>query len=177
LNAVLIRPLGPDDAAAYQALRLEGLREAPEAFGSTYDEDRTLTLEEIAQRLTASRGPVARAVVGAFDGDHLVGITGCVQQGKRKERHKAIVWGMYVRPEHRGRGLGRHLLEAIILETRSWPEVERLTLTVVERAGAARRLYHSMGFETFGRESDGLRHDGIRDTVEYLSLSLHAADG
>ncbi len=176
MRAVHIRQLGPGDAAAYQALRLHGLRESPEAFGSTYEEDRALALDEVAQRLTATGGVAARVVFGAFDGDDLVGVAGCARQGKTKARHKAIVWGMYVRPEQRGRGVGRRLLEAIILEARTWPEVECLTLTVVERAAAARKLYRSMGFEVFGREPDGLRQDGARDTVEYLSRSLRTLD-
>jgi GNAT superfamily N-acetyltransferase len=99
-----------------------------------------------------------------------------MQHAKVKARHTAIVWGMYVWPEQRGRGLGRRLLEAIIDEARIWPDVERLTLTVVERAGAACQLYRAMGFETYGREPDGLRQDGVRDTVEYLALSLRRDD-
>jgi ribosomal protein S18 acetylase RimI-like enzyme len=176
VRAVHIRPLGPHDAGAYQALRLDGLRESPEAFGSTYDEDQALSLDQIAERLTPTRQPVARVVFGAFDGDVLIGVGGCAQQGKTKVRHKAIIWGMYVRPEQRGRGVARRLLDAIIVEARGWPEVECLTLTVVERATAARQLYRSAGFERFGREPDGLRQDGTRDTVEYLSRSLRAED-
>jgi GNAT superfamily N-acetyltransferase len=173
---VHIRQLGPSDAAAFQGLRLRGLRECPEAFGSTYDEDQAVPLETVAERLTGARTPVGRAVFGAFDGKDLVGVTGCMQQAKTKARHTAIVWGMYVSPEQRGRGLGRRLLEAIIIEAGNWPAVERLTLTVVERAVAARHLYRAMGFDPFGREPDGLRQDGIRDTVEHLTFTLRRAD-
>jgi GNAT superfamily N-acetyltransferase len=172
MAAVQIRQLGPGDAAAFQALRLRALRESPEAFGSSYAEDQALSLEAVAERLTAARAPARRAVFGAFNGEDLVGVTGCMQHAKVKARHTAIVWGMYVSPEQRGRGLGRRLLEAIIDEARTWPDVDRLTLTVVERAGRARQLYRVMGFETYGREPDGLRQDGVRDTVEYLALSL-----
>jgi hypothetical protein len=35
---MLIRPLGPDDAAAFRALRVRALREHPEAFGRTPEE-------------------------------------------------------------------------------------------------------------------------------------------
>lgn len=169
---VHIRQLVPGDAEAFQALRLHGLRESPEAFGSTYAEEESLALDVIAERLTPARRPEGRATFGAFVNEALVGITGCMQQTKAKARHKAMVWGMYVLPEHRGRGLARRLLEAIILEARSWEHVESLTVTVVERALAARQLYRAIGFKEFGREPDGLRQDGVRDTVEYLALSL-----
>jgi GNAT superfamily N-acetyltransferase len=91
-------------------------------------------------------------VVGAFLGDALVGVAGCMQEPKRKSRHKAVVWGTYVAPTVRRRGVGRRLLEHLILEARAWPSVERLTLAVVEWAVAARRLYVAIGFETFGLE-------------------------
>ncbi len=175
-GAVHIRQLGPGDAPVFQALRLYGLRECPEAFGSTYAEAQALPLETIAERLTPARTPVGRAVFGAFDGDGLVGVTGCLQQATVKARHTAIVWGMYVLPEQRGHGLGKRLLEAIIVEARTWPDVERLTLTVVERAVAAGQLYRAMGFTTFGREPDGLRQGDVRDTVEHLALSLRRDD-
>ena len=79
---------------------------------------------------------------------------------------------MSVAPELRGRGAGRALLERLAGEARRWGDVERLTLTVVERARAARRLYAAAGFEEYGREPDGLRQDGVPDTVLYLALEL-----
>src|SRR5688500_8176991 len=114
MTGLHIRRLGPADAAAFHALRLHGLQECPDAFGSTYAEDLAMPMDTIAERLTAARAPVGRAVFGAFDGDRLIGVSGCVQQAKAKERHKAIVWGTYVVPEQRGQGVGRQLLEAII---------------------------------------------------------------
>ncbi|HEX6535859.1 MAG TPA: GNAT family N-acetyltransferase [Gemmatimonadaceae bacterium] len=170
--SVSIRQLGPEDAAVFQAIRLQGLRECPQAFGSTYAEDLVLSLDTIAQRLTPSRSPVGRVVFGAFAGEALVGFAGCMQEGKVKSRHKAIVWGTYVAPAHRGEGAARRLLEHIIAEAGSWPDVERLILTVIERAEAARRLYRAVGFEVFAREPDALRQDGISDAVEYMALSL-----
>ena len=167
-----IRPLGPADAAEYQALRLRGLLESPEAFGSTYEEDVALPPEEVARRLDPAGGPAARVVLGAFSGGALVGMATCIQDHKLKSRHKATVLGMYVAAEARGRGVGRALLEHLIAEARAWPGVERLTLTVVERATAARALYHAAGFRRFGLEPDGLRDGGVRDAVEHLALDL-----
>ncbi len=99
-------------------------------------------------------------------------MVGCVQESKLKTSHKAFLWGTYVAPEARGHGVGRLLLERIIAEAKTWPGVERLTLTVVERATTARRLYRALGFRAFGLEPDGLRERGVRYTVEHLALEL-----
>ena len=171
-----VRPLGPQDATAFQAFRLRALREAPEAFGSTYDEEVDLPLEAVAGLLAPADGP-PQVVLGAFAddvsaGDALVGIVVCHREHRTKARHKATVGGMFVAPDARGRGIGRALLERVIEEARGWPGVEKLTLTVVERATAARALYRAAGFRPYGLEPDSLRQDGARDTVEYLALDL-----
>lgn len=174
-----VRPLGPSDAAVFQQCRLRALRDAPEAFGSTYEEEADLATETVAG-LLAPPGDSAQVVLGAFledasGGGALVGIIVCHREHRLKARHKATVGGMYVAPEARGRGIGRALLERAVEEARGWPGVEKLTLTVVERAAAARALYRAAGFTPYGLEPDSLRQDGVRDTVEYLALDLEVA--
>ena len=171
-----VRPLGAPDAATFQAFRLRALREAPEAFGSTYDEEAGLPLETVAGLLAPADGP-PQVVLGAFSGgipdrEGLVGMVVCHRERRAKARHTASIGGMFVAPEARGLGVGRALLERVIAEARGWEGVEKLTLTVVERATAARALYHAVGFRPYGREPDSLRQDGVRDTVEYLALDL-----
>ena len=166
-----IRALTAADAAEFHALRLRGLQESPEAFGSTYEEDVALSLDVVAQRIAASRAP-RKIVLGAIRDGALVGVIGCFQEPKIKLRHTATIWGMYVAPEARGGGVARRLLDDVIAEVRTWPDVVRITLSVVDRAAAARELYPSAGFQSFGREPDAFRQNGVRDTVEHLVLRL-----
>jgi ribosomal protein S18 acetylase RimI-like enzyme len=169
---VNIRILRRSDAAVFQAHRLGALQESPEAFGSTYEEDLPLSLDVVADRIEESTVAPRRVVFGAFEGDTLLGFVGCMQEHKVKARHKAFIWGTYVHPDARGNGVGTALLSQLIAYTSGWEYVQRLTLTVVDSARAARALYYSAGFESFGREPDGLRQDGRSETVEYLALRL-----
>jgi ribosomal protein S18 acetylase RimI-like enzyme len=177
MTPVLIRALGRGDAAAFWAHRLAALRESPEAFGSTYEEDVTLPARVVADRVEESVIAPRKVVLGAFDRDRLVGFVGCVQEPKAKARHRAFVWGTYVEPAFRGQGVGRALLDELLTRVKQWDGVARLTLSVVERAGPARRLYRAAGFECFGREPDGMRQDGARDVVEHLTLELGKTGG
>jgi RimJ/RimL family protein N-acetyltransferase len=167
----VIRPLDAADAAAFQALRLRGLRESPEAFGSTYEEEAGIPLDEIAARL--ARGAEGEDVVfGALDDGVLVGVAGLRRDRHRKARHRAHVWGMYVAPEARGRGLGRALLESLIAHARTLPGVERLTLSVVPDNQAARSLYLHLGFVSYGLEPRAYRLDGEYWDSEHMALVL-----
>jgi len=167
-----IRAVSPNEAEDFRALRLRGLEESPEAFGTAYEEYVTQPIEDIAARLIPTTAPYGSVVIGAYLDGTLVGVAGCVQQSRVKTRHAATIWGMYVAPEARGHGVGRQLLERAIAEAQTWPGVERVTITVVERATAARALYIGAGFQPFGREVDALRQNGVSDTMEYLALRL-----
>ena len=175
-SGVEIRPLVREDAAEYQALRLRGLREAPEAFGSTYAEEVDRTIAFIADLLVPSGRGAPGVTLGAFirsgDASMLVGVVACVQQARPKMRHKASIFGMYVAPEARGRGIGRALIDRAIAEARRWPGVDRVVLDVVERATAARALYRAAGFQAFALEPDAFRQDGVSDAVEHMALDL-----
>jgi RimJ/RimL family protein N-acetyltransferase len=168
---MIIRILTADDAAAYQALRLRGLRESPAAFGSTYESEADTPLEQIAARLARGAGR-ENVMFGAFDedGGELVGLAGLGRQTGRKTRHRAGVWGMYVAPEARGRGVGRELMEALIAHARTLDGVERLTLGVEAGNEAARALYHSLGFVTYGTEPQAYKLDGEYWDSELMSL-------
>jgi ribosomal protein S18 acetylase RimI-like enzyme len=101
-------------------------------------------------------------------------MVGCFRHEGTKRRHKALVWGMYVAPEARGRGIGRALLAGVIAQARAWPGVEQLQLGVMTENAAARALYRSVGFEVFGVERRSLRV-GTRDLdEEHMVLDLGA---
>ena len=68
-----IQPLRPTDAQAYQSLRLRALKDHPEAFGAAYEDEATLALEKVAERLTATP---ERFMLGAWQGETLVGMAG-----------------------------------------------------------------------------------------------------
>jgi RimJ/RimL family protein N-acetyltransferase len=147
-----IRRLTPADAALYRSIRLAGLKQNPEAFGSTFAAEFTKPLAWFFERLKSSE------VFGAFRGTAIVGVAGFATREGEKEAHKGLLWGMYVRPEARGSGVARRLVEAIIAFAR--PRVEVIQLSVVVGNDQARRLYARLGFVEYGIEKNSLKHDG-----------------
>ena len=149
---VEVRQLGPKDVDEYVALRRESLQDSPLAFAASPETDRGASPDFIREDLTNPRS----AIFGAFDPD-LFGVAGIVAS-KGKSSHTAHIWGMYVKPVHRGAGAGRALLEALTHFAAELEAVDQIQLSVAESASAAHGLYLSAGFETWGTEPDGLRH-------------------
>lgn len=149
---IFIRLLTPADAALYRSIRLAGLKQNPEAFGSTFEREFTKPLAWFFDRLKSSQ------VFGAFRGSEILGVAGFAIRDNEKEEHKGLLWGMYIRPEARGTGVAQRLVEAVIDFARS--RVELIQLSVVMGNEPARRLYARLGFVEYGIERNSLKHAG-----------------
>jgi len=142
------RRLAPADAFAFQALRLEAFRTHDREFHSTEADEAAVSLAEHEARLARD------FVAGVFDADQLMGAAGLTRFSRAKLRHKAELWGMYVRPAFRSRGAADALLGALLGHAQGL--VERVTLVVTSDNLPAVRLYTRWGFEPYGREPRSL---------------------
>ncbi|MDX2105559.1 MAG: GNAT family N-acetyltransferase [Candidatus Melainabacteria bacterium] len=164
----LIRELNESDVESFWKLRLRALKEEPESFGASYEESVDMSIEGAANRLQKSDDAF---VLGAFNPD-LVGMLGLYRRQGLKLRHKGIIWGMYVAPERRGKGLGKALLSAAIERASAIPDLEHLMLSVVTTKEAARKLYLSLGFQIYGVENKALKLGEQLFDEELMSLTL-----
>lgn len=158
MPAVTIRALRVADLAGYRALRQRGLTEHPEAFTSSADEERE-AWAKLRKRLAPDPSAPHDIVLGAFDGDALVGIVGLTVDPRAKVRHRGHVFGMYVPRECAGRGVGAGLLRALLEHARG-AGLDALVLTVTDGDRGARRFYESAGFTVFGCEPGAVRVAG-----------------
>jgi RimJ/RimL family protein N-acetyltransferase len=168
-----VRLLTEADAAAYRQIRLRGLREDPAAFGSSYEEEVERPLEFTAEWLRAKQlGPDSFAL-GAFDErEELLGVLSFTRVPRLKEQHKAMIHGVYVIAEARGRGLGRSLVAETLARARQSPGLTQVQLSVVTCQTAARALYAAFGFVPYGLERQALTLDGEFLDEEHLVLFL-----
>ena len=94
-----LRKLGLADAPEFRAIRLAALRDHPVDFGSEFAIEAALPLAHFVVQLADNH------VTGAFLDGQLVGIIALEFRSRAKERHRAFLWGVYVRPQARGRGV------------------------------------------------------------------------
>lgn len=106
-------PVPPTDADVdeYRTLCLQALSTNPECFGSTYARESTYTRETWRDRLNSplKRTLIARAPSGDSVGLVTIVAPGGVPQGMLPACGTKMfpVFGMWVSPAHRGKGVGR----------------------------------------------------------------------
>jgi RimJ/RimL family protein N-acetyltransferase len=169
-QSIRLRRLEPHDAASYRELRLEGLKSHPEAFGSSWQDETSKSASWWAERLQATM-----VFGGWIAHSPLLGVAGLHRREGAKHRHKAVLWGMYIRPTARGSGLAAALVQEVIAHAR--PLVEEINLTVVASNVAARRLYSAAGFKEYGLERRALKLGDEYYDEMLMALPLREPEG
>lgn len=152
-----IRPMQKSEAEAYRSLRLQALKTNPEAFGSSYEESIELPLEAFAQRIPEPDSEDLIMVVVAEN--HLLGMIGFLREKHLKQRHAGFIWGVYLAPEARGKGLGHKMMEQIMTHARKLEGLRKIELAVITTNPPALKLYQAFGFEIWGTQPEALKVD------------------
>ncbi|WP_066172390.1 GNAT family N-acetyltransferase [Bacillus marinisedimentorum] len=164
-----IRRLAPNDAEQYWVLRLEALQNNPEAFVATYDEAaaRQNAVDQTAERL----GAVENDTYGAFIEQELAGVVTLHGERPGKMEHKGHIFAMYVSPAARRKGAGKALISKAINRAKE-RGLEQLHLAVIRENKAAKRLYESAGFKTYGVEKHAMKSGNKYWDEELMCLFL-----
>lgn len=156
-----IRVLQFDDWEKWKILRKESITLCPTAFASSIEEELNLSDRQFQDWITRN------VIFGAFAEDRLIGTAGFFQMELAKERHRGILFSVYVTPAHRKQGIAHQLVQHVIDEAKK--RVIQLHLKVVSANASAVHLYQRHGFEVYGTELRSLKHQD-RFYNEYLMV-------
>ncbi|MGH3219085.1 MAG: GNAT family N-acetyltransferase [Streptosporangiaceae bacterium] len=143
------------DLQALRGIRLEALKTAPYAFGSTYEREAAFGEPDWLRRI-ARGGNFLAYLPGGGEPAGLIG-------GYPETADVVELVSMYVRPEARGRGVGEALVAAVF----GWAQdrgAKTVHLWVTESNHHARALYQRCGFEPTG-ERQPLPSDPDMDEI------------
>ena len=164
-----IRELQPTDAEDYLLLRLEALTKNPDAFASSYEEEK----DQLAEQYKSSFAtPTNAFTFGAFEDTELIGVVTLVKEELIKLKHRANIVAMYTKPEKRGNGVGKALVSKVIEKAEKLEGIEQIYLTVVTTNAPAKNLYSSCGFEVFGKEKRALKFDNTYYDEDHMVFYL-----
>lgn len=155
----IIRRLDAGDTGLYREIRLEALKNSPESFGDSFEDQMDAPDKVFQERLKKN------IVFGAFVGDELVGTAGLFLEGSRKAKHRARMWGIYVKKEFRGKGIADDLIASVVNYARSCSEQLHLEVTTIN--SSALKLYERHGFVAYGKDPRALKI-GTEYYDEYL---------
>ncbi|MGR3778322.1 GNAT family N-acetyltransferase [Bacillus paramycoides] len=162
-----IRLLQATDAESYWNLRLESLKENPEAFATTYEE--SIQGDNPIQQVANNLETAGNFTFGAFKNDKLIGIVTVLQEKRLKLQHRGVLVAMYVTPSQRDSGTGKALLKETLKKAKEL-NLEQIILTVLTDNKPAKALYESMGFQTFGIEKKALKYKEQYFDEEFMVL-------
>lgn len=161
-SPIHLRAIHIEDVEAYRQLRLEGLKLYPKAFSSDYADQAARPLDFWIQRVSSASNSPDQIIYLAETPEGLVGMAGLVRGESPKERHNALLVGIYVKADYQGQGLAEKLITACL----DWGQsqgIQIVKLGVGAYNTGAIRLYQRLGFVQFGNEPKALWVDG-----EYL---------
>ncbi len=148
------RELNSKDAKECYDLRLEALLNSPDAFITTYEQEkqRPDPIKTFEDRLDSNESHT----FGIFEDHNLKGVVTLVQETHPKFAHKASIVAMYVTPAYRRSGAGEKLMQEAINFARAI-NIEILQLSVVSENKPAKYLYEKMGFNGFAFEKHAIK--------------------
>lgn len=156
-----IRILTQADWEIWKQIRLEALKNEPESFGSSYEEELVWLDQAFQAELKNSN------IFGVVVDGTLVSCVGFFTLKSNKTAHRGVVWGMYTKPEYRNQGIASTLFKELIQHTRS--RVIQLHLTCVTSNLSAIAFYEKQGFKIYGTEPRALKI-GDRFFDEHLMI-------
>jgi ribosomal protein S18 acetylase RimI-like enzyme len=179
MTEVTVRALGGDDWPIYRRLRLAALQDAPDAFVSSYEEEKDydeafwrLRMARSARLVATGDGPAAEGSEDGGAGETL----GIVSVGQASEPDIAELFGLWVAPEQRGAGVAMELVEAAARQARDDGR-RAIKLWVATDNGRAVAFFSSVGF----RPADERRpvptaQGSADDDAEELAMLLPVGD-
>ena len=136
-----------------------------EEFGITFDID--AMLDEGMAELDKFAPPEGRLLL-LWDGEEAAGCA-CL---RKIGGDTAEIKRMYVRPAHRGKGVGRALLKAVILEGRS-AGYTRIRLDTAGFMKEAQALYRAFGFQPIEPYPESEIPPDFWPHWQFIELQLH----
>src|SRR5262245_32742865 len=143
--AVSIRPAHRGEWERVRDLRLRSLQDAPEAFGSTLEEERAYGEPEWIGWIEGWEGATNILYV-AEAGETWVGMAGGSRTRGEPDGH---LYGMWIDPAWRTRGVGSLLVHEVLRWAGSWGS-RWVILGVTETNEGAARFYERLGFTDTG---------------------------
>jgi len=161
------RRLREPDWALFAELRLRSLRSDPAVFGSTFEEEGKQGDDEWKAAVSDER----TAIFGLFFGDVPIGISAISYYRSDPARKTAILWGTWIEPEYRGKGLSEMLYRERLEWARGEEALTRIIVSHRESNAASKKANQKFGFSPTGA-TQRVWPDGVTEAEHHYELVI-----
>ncbi len=165
--SIQIRQITEDDWLVFSRIRLRALQTDPNVFGSNYKLESKYTENDWRERLRSKEV----AVFLLFDGETPVGMTGAVIAKDDPTGKTALLWGSWLAPEYRGRGLSEMMYQARIKWAKDQPAIEKIIVSHRASNLASKYANQKHGFK-FTHTKEKLWIDGATEDEIFYELEI-----
>ena len=165
---IMIRKLQPHESATYREVRLACLKNAPDYFGSTYEEE-VVNPKFFFETYIETASP-DHVMFGAFDEERLIGITGFNRMARQRASHRGELVQVYVDSNYRGQNIGEKLLRQALDYAFHLEGIEQVQLSVIASNKTAIKLYEKLGFKTFGVQPRYFKAGDVYMDQQFMQL-------
>ena len=159
--------MNEDDWQIFKKIRLEALANDPFVFGSTFVAESERTEEQWREFLRSPK----YGIFVLFDDAGPRGMTGIVLDRDDPGERTALLWGSWLAPDVRGKGLSKLLYESRIAWAREHPTVERIIVS-----HRASNLSSKFANQAFGfvptHVTEKIWNDGVAEQEFHYELAV-----
>ncbi len=158
---ILIKQIRESDWQDFRGIRLKALKSDPKVFGSNYEREKNNSKQDWKDWISEKQ----QAIFFIYDGEKLIGMTGVFVPQDTVAKSTAHLWGSWLEPEYRRKGISNLMYKTRIDWAKNQPEVRRIVVSHRESNAASKFANQKHGFvETDRKEkewSDGTSEDEI----------------
>lgn len=162
-----IRQLTENDWREFSEVRLTALKTDPHVFGSNYAKESKMTEADWRGRLASKDN----AIFLIYDDDSPVGMTGVSIDWNDPTKRSALLWGSWLAPEARGRGLSELMYQTRIEWAKRQPTIEKIIVSHRASNLSSKFANQKHGF-VFTHKTERLWTDGASDDEIFYELNL-----
>ncbi len=165
--SIIIRRLTEDEWLEFSQIRLKALQTDPKVFGSNYEKELQMTEDEWRSRLQAKDN----AIFLIYAGDTPIGMTCILIDRDAATKKTAHLWGSWLAPHARGKGLSKLMYQTRINWANEQPTVEKIIVSHRASNLASKRAKQKHGF-VLTHKTEKVWTDGVTEDEIFYELEI-----
>ncbi len=160
---IFIRQLTENNWREFSEVRLKALQTDPTVFGSNYEKESQMTEAEWRSRLKAKDN----AIFLIYEDETPIGMTGVSINWNDPTEKTALLWGSWLAPHARGKGLSELMYQTRINWAKQQPTVEKIIVSHRASNVASKYANQKHGFVLTHKTEKVWTDSGVEDEIFY----------